>query len=117
MKTCGHPDCDRKVKSRGLCQKHYLKAYYVRTADDRRAARYGLSADEYRAMFEAQAGVCALCAAPPGAKALHVDHCHATGKVRGLLCHMCNLAVGLFKDDPAALRKAAAYLERSAHGH
>ena len=42
-----------------------------------------------------------------------VDHCHATGKVRGLLCHPCNAGLGFYRDDPRLMREAAAYIERS----
>lgn len=79
---------------------------------------YGISVDEYRAMLEHQKGRCALCDGegflmnPATHKVrLVVDHCHATGKVRGLLCHNCNRALGLFHDDTTALRKAIDYLE------
>jgi hypothetical protein len=44
---------------------------------------------------------------------LHIDHDHATGVVRGVLCNDCNLGLGRFRDEPALLRKAADYLERS----
>ncbi len=57
-----------------------------------------------------QAGLCGLCQRPPGPKGLGVDHNHATGKVRALLCSRCNLALGGFMDDPVLCRKAADYL-------
>lgn len=79
---------------------------------------YGLTHDDYAAMLDAQGGVCAICSQPEtmtykgNPKSLCVDHDHATGKVRGLLCAACNFALGKFQDDPARLRTAAAYLEQ-----
>lgn len=57
-------------------------------------------------------GLCTICRAPDGStkKAHPIDHCHATDKVRGLLCNRCNTALGLFKDDPALLAEAIRYL-------
>jgi len=74
-------------------------------------AKYGLSKDEFNAMVEATNGLCQICHNPPSRRSLSVDHDHATGKVRGLLCERCNLAIGNMLDDPARLRAAAAYLE------
>lgn len=60
----------------------------------------------------AQGGVCAICGrAPRDDISLHVDHDHATGAVRGLLCFRCNNAVGDLEDDPAILRRAAVYVD------
>lgn len=79
---------------------------------------YGLTHGDYLAMFDAQAGVCAICQQPEtmtyrgNVKTLCVDHDHETGRVRGLLCAACNFALGKFQDDPARLRTAAEYLER-----
>jgi hypothetical protein len=69
--------------------------------------RYGITAEEADAMLEEQGGLCAICKAAP---AVHVDHDHATGGVRSLLCFNCNGGLGQFKDDPALLRAAADYV-------
>jgi len=73
-----------------------------------------LTEDEYKAMLEAQGGVCAICNEKPkaGRGRLAVDHVHGTDKVRGLLCNLCNPALGLFKDDPVRLKMAIEYLEK-----
>lgn len=78
--------------------------------------RYGLTTAGYAAMLADQGGCCAICGAAPDGNTryakLGVDHDHATGKVRGLLCDQCNRGIGAFKDDPTRLRAAAQYLER-----
>jgi hypothetical protein len=74
---------------------------------------YGLSAGDYEAMLAAQDGRCAICRTnewPGRHNKPHVDHDHATGKVRGILCTKCNNGLGNFADDPARLRAAADYL-------
>ncbi len=70
-------------------------------------------------MFAEQGGVCAVCGQPErrrnskgGIRRLSVDHDHATGEVRALLCHDCNTALGLLLDSPDLMRLAAAYVER-----
>ena len=73
--------------------------------------RYGISAEDADAMLAAQSGVCAICRAAP---ARHVDHDHATGAVRALLCFNCNGGLGQFRDDPSLLHLAAFYLEHHA---
>ena len=55
---------------------------------------YGISLDDYARMFTAQKGLCAICGKGPQKNHLHVDHCHKTQKVRGLLCSMCNGNLG-----------------------
>ncbi len=69
--------------------------------------RYGLSLEEYQRMYEYQSGVCGICAKDVK---LNIDHCHSTGKVRGLLCMDCNHGIGNFRDDPKLLLSAIAYL-------
>lgn len=74
--------------------------------------KYGVTLADYGRMFEAQGGACAVCGKTQD-RAFDVDHCHTTGKVRGLLCTNCNRMVGHAHDDSARLRAAAEYLERS----
>lgn len=70
-----------------------------------------------RALFmHEQKGVCAICGVNDG-KTLHLDHCHLFNYDRGLLCKSCNLALGLFNDDPARLRAALKYLKRTKITH
>jgi len=71
-----------------------------------------LTEAEYATTLEHQGGVCAICGDKPKSGRLHVDHIHGTDRVRGLLCSLCNPALGLFKDDPVRLAKAIEYLER-----
>lgn len=77
---------------------------------------YGLSREEYTSLAEKQGHKCAICQQPEGTVirgkkiSLAVDHCHEKGHVRGLLCVPCNRGIGLFRDSPELLRKAAEYL-------
>lgn len=67
--------------------------------------------EAYAIMMEDQQGLCAICKRPPRAgTGLVLDHCHDSGKLRGLLCSSCNLAIGLLQDDPDQLDAAAQYL-------
>ena len=75
--------------------------------------QYGLTVEQYDAMLETQGGVCAICGDLPSGKALHVDHNHKDGAIRGLLCNRCNRCLGLFKDDPAVIKAALDYLEET----
>jgi hypothetical protein len=80
--------------------------------------KFGVSADDHDRMLAAQNGVCAICKRPEHrkasgvVKALAIDHDHATGKIRGLLCDMCNHALGNFEDDVDRMHIAIAYLEK-----
>lgn len=80
--------------------------------------KFGITLAQYRLMLAEQNGVCAICSQPETAvragkiKFLAIDHCHSTGKVRGLLCQSCNQAIGHLNDDTARLRAAIEYIER-----
>jgi hypothetical protein len=80
--------------------------------------RYGLTAEQHDAMLKKQHGLCAICLKPPSStkkrtNILHVDHCHVTGKVRGLLCARCNVMLAHL-ENPAWTPKAQAYLSEAA---
>lgn len=77
---------------------------------------FGITIEEFDQMLEKQQGVCAICSRPERGtrnKALAVDHCHETNKIRGLLCGHCNRAIGLLGDDINLLLSAIKYLEAS----
>ncbi len=82
--------------------------------------RFGMTKEQYDEMAAAQGNVCAICSQPETASirgrvlTLAVDHCHESGNIRALLCSACNRALGGFRDDPAILRSAIAYLEKHA---
>lgn len=75
----------------------------------KRAQKYGLTVAELDNMLVKQSGLCAICENPLNAKYC-VDHCHKTGKTRGLLCYSCNSGIGLLQDDPNILQAAIDYL-------
>jgi hypothetical protein len=70
--------------------------------------QYGMTEAQREEMVASRMGLCVICLKAP---AVHVDHCHETGRVRGVLCFNCNSAIGKLGDDPDAVRRAAAYLE------
>lgn len=93
-----------------------------RSASKQRQARarnlrpYGLQIADYERMLADQDGQCAICdRTDPGHGHIVfvVDHCHETGRIRGLLCRNCNSAIGLLGDDPKMIRRAATYIERN----
>ena len=98
------------------CHKKHMNEYWhSKSPVEKQASRvksmYGITADEYIEMHKSQKGKCAICNEVPTTKrGLHVDHCHETGTVRGLLCHSCNTALGSFCDDVRMLQKAITYL-------
>jgi hypothetical protein len=76
---------------------------------------YGLTLEAYLEWFERAGHACAICGSTPKtSKHLHLDHCHATGRIRGVLCRGCNTALGHAKDCPKILAKLAAYLLEAA---
>lgn len=78
---------------------------------------YGMTQEQLEGLLESQNGQCAICGCTEeshrmnSGRFLYVDHCHATGTIRGLLCARCNTGLGAFADNPEFLRLAAAYLE------
>lgn len=73
---------------------------------------YGLTKEEYARFVLVNGGACAICLEKPTRKsAMHVDHCHKTGRLRGFLCSRCNQALGLMRDNIDLLKKAIEYLK------
>jgi hypothetical protein len=89
------------AKRRGAYQKENRK-YHLKST-------YGITPEQYDDLSVQQGGVCAVCK-EPSEKKLYVDHDHVSGDVRGLLCHKCNVAIGLLFDDPTRLERAAKYI-------
>jgi hypothetical protein len=91
------------------------KRWHARTLLDRRSSRnykYGISKEELVSLYLQQNNKCAICGDEPKTeRGLHVDHCHKTGKVRGLLCHGCNTGIGALREDVAVFTKAISYLK------
>lgn len=74
--------------------------------------RYGLSVEDFEAMLSRQNGRCAICGQSMNDPM--VDHCHTTGKIRGILCNRCNLGLGRFKDSVELVERALNYLKNYA---
>ena len=106
------------------CQATQARGWYHGNKEQARATTrsrnlrkdFGLTENEYAALLEKQNGVCAICDQPERAhrngvpNRLSVDHCHRTGAIRGLLCHACNRALGLFDDNIERMESAFRYL-------
>lgn len=76
---------------------------------------HGLTVEQWERMFNEQGRICGICKSlePTTIHGWHVDHCHLTNKIRGILCHSCNTAIGLFKDNIESLLSAVKYLKSS----
>ena len=98
--------------------KEHLKKY---ERSYRLKKKYGITLDDYNKMLTDQDNKCAICKTSkplPNKKSYngwHVDHCHTTGKIRGILCHTCNPSLGAFKDDINILKNAIKYLQNEGH--
>jgi hypothetical protein len=95
-----------------FCKECKRKSYNREYRWNKLKERYGITKEQYEQMLEAQNGGCAICKSPSKGGVLHVDHCHASGVVRGLLCPECNKALGLFRDSTDALLRAIQYLRK-----
>lgn len=79
--------------------------------------KYGLSPEEWDRLHDLQLGRCAICLLPlVETKHIHVDHEHATGRIRGLLCNRCNIAIGYARENVEVLQRAIQYLQSSKQG-
>lgn len=104
--------------SRAEAQKYCSRACYEEQRRQLIAARrasgitriYDMPTEEFESRLAAQGHQCAICMREISGQDIHRDHCHTTGEWRGLLCGGCNKGLGLFRDDPSALMRAAEYL-------
>ncbi len=103
-------DRDRKCKW-ALENPEKIQAYNKK----HRILKYGITEEEYNVMFLEQNGKCGICGTHQSKFKIGfaIDHCHETGKVRGLLCGNCNRAIGLLQDDIENLRCAILYLNKN----
>jgi hypothetical protein len=86
-----------------------------RARDLNRKYLYGITSAEFDALLEAQGGGCGICGTtewPGRHNRPHLDHCHETGRTRGVLCNECNTGLGKFRDRADLLAAAIAYLKR-----
>lgn len=115
----GHKWCSRCQSEKPLAAFASKGAYCLpcqraKGVETRLQAVYGMTVEDYQLILAAQDGLCAICKMKPRTKRLHVDHCHKTSKVRGLLCSVCNSGVlASAKDNPEILRAAARYLDHN----
>lgn len=76
----------------------------------------GVTFATYDSLLKSQGGRCAICGGLNDSRRLAIDHCHNTGKIRGLLCRACNTGLGSFRDDPHLMLSAIAYLSSVNNG-
>ena len=128
--SCFYKRGDSLNRYRGECKECHSKkskVYYKEHKAEHRAVsrryamkkHYGMTEDDFNALYESQGGKCAICGKPlnkvGGARdqVAHIDHDHETGKVRGILCRLCNIGLGSFRDSLELMDKAKAYLVNS----
>jgi len=105
-KAPSHMYCSQECSDVGMSNRYLKRTYKI-------------NVDDYNKMYDSQNGLCYICNTEGFTMAEHhklklvVDHCHTTGKVRGLLCHNCNRALGLLKDNIDSFKRAIVYLERA----
>jgi hypothetical protein len=117
---CQMTECtELKLAGRGhkYCTQHSAESPQRERAQivrRKRERQFGVTHDEFLAMFDAQGGACAICGnGNDGVRQLSIDHDHATGQVRGLLCDRCNPMLGYARDSIAVLEAAIEYLKRN----
>jgi hypothetical protein len=115
-------DDPEKIKERlNRNQRNYI----TKNRDKQRAAHikrtYGINWEDYLQLFAKQVGECCICRVKLSThqqednphEIAHIDHCHTTGKIRGLLCNKCNSAIGYFNDSALLCKLASQYLEEN----
>lgn len=112
--VAAHPELEAKKKAKSAEWHAEHREHANKDRSRRWFEKYGMAPGDYEVLLAAQGGVCAICKTdrPRGAyNRFHVDHCHKTGRVRGLLCHSCNLGIGHLRDSIPLLEAAIDYLK------
>lgn len=116
--------CRKEIDSRPEHRKQHRERYHKNKhktqgyKDITLKRTYGISLDDYNSLLEQQNHTCKICHNQcSSGRSLAVDHCHSTGKIRGLLCQKCNQGLGMFKDSEELLAKAIVYLQERKYGH
>lgn len=107
---------NNKTGYEGKCK----ECRHISSRPKRLLARYGITHEDYERILETQGGVCAICEKfelTSNSRYMVIDHCHVLDKVRGVLCHKCNTALGLFNDNTKRLMSAIKYLKEKEKGN
>jgi hypothetical protein len=107
-------DCFQPIRkdNRQWFSSYCKECNIIRSQDSYLKRNYGVTLEEKNKMIQDQGNKCGLCGNDfVNKKDTHLDHCHASGKVRKVLCGSCNVGLGYFKDNPELLKKAAEYIE------
>lgn len=112
--TSFNKDSRRKDGLRSYCKNCYKEKYGGKEKKRKQMLfyTYGLTTEMYEDLLKTQNNGCAICGKKPNKRPLSVDHCHKTGKIRGLLCQKHNVGIGLFDDNPDLFDAAKQYLEK-----
>lgn len=109
--------CREHLEQHRETKRKWCKKNPAKHRANRRQSRYGLTQGDFETLYKLQTGKCAICSDliidGSGRGGLAIDHCHLSGKVRGLLCAPCNKGLGHFRDDAPLLKRAAEYLEKN----
>lgn len=104
---------------REWCKQNPTRVREYRTKDAwsiiKRCARHNITPEQLVTKYEQQGGKCLICELAVPLMGSAIDHNHATGEFRGVLCKTCNRALGMFRDSPRILRRAVEYLETNGH--
>lgn len=115
--TCGRERCRKHYQANTERRKETGAEYRKNNPGSWRRAHlkraYRMTLEEFNKLFQRQGNRCAICYSEThGGRGWHVDHCHASGKIRGILCHPCNSTLGYAKEDVARLKACASYLRK-----
>lgn len=112
-RPCKHGHYTRFTGSNNCveCSRISQEKRKVRSRNRRIEKIYGINEEEYSEILLSQNNKCRICFSEYNKKSFHIDHCHSSGAIRGILCSKCNQAIGLFKEDTEAMLRAIEYIK------